>query len=127
MWRRFLVRWCRLLTLARRTAVELLVIGDWDRLVAAAERDLAWLHRCPGSGLEADLRQDAVILSRQRMMGRALDGTGNRPLVCELHLGLGGMDIDVDLRWVNLDANHPKRMPPDHEQAVVGVFERVHQ
>src|SRR5690606_41909454 len=88
---RFFVRWSGFLTLTRRTAVELLVIGDWDRLVAAAERDLAWLHRCPGSGLEADLRQDAVILSRQRMMGRALDGTGNRPLACELHLGLGGM------------------------------------
>jgi hypothetical protein len=57
-------------------------------------------------------------------MRRALHCPANGPLVGELYFRLGGMHIDVHCGGVKLDPHHAERMPTDHQQAVVGLFQR---
>ena len=53
-----------------------------------------------------------MVRRAQRGVDRALHGPAGRPLVDELHLGFGGVDVDVDRRWIELDVDHPSGCRP---------------
>ena len=80
-------------------------------------------RRCRGR--ERDGRNDVLLLPAERLVSCPHDGSANGPLIGELHFGLRRMDVDVDRGRVNVDPHHPQWMPPDHQQGVIGLLERI--
>ena len=72
---------------------------------------------------ESDLRQIVVGAAGERGVHRALHGPAGRPFVDELHLGFGGVNVDVDRRWIEADVDGGQRMPSHEEERVVRLLQ----
>ena len=59
----------------------------------------------------------------QRGMHGALHGPAGGALVDELHLGLGGMNIDIDRRRIEADVDSGQRVAPDQQQRVIRLLQ----
>ncbi len=99
--------------------------GDVRRLVTGAEprlgRDLGEDARRAGQAEVGDRRPPEM---QHRGARRPADRAPDRPLVEEADLALGRVDVDIDRLRRQGDVHHRDRVPPDHQQAVVGLLQR---
>ena len=85
------------------------------RAAAANAACAAGAERRPGYS-----RARAMPGGGERMAQRADHQAAHVPRVAEAHLGLGGMDVDVDQRRVEIEEQHGHRMAVARQEILVG-------
>ena len=76
-----------------------------------------------GIGSNRTCGQIVVGAAGERGVDGALHGPAGRPFVDELHLGFGGVNVDVDRRRIEADVDGRQRMPSHEEQRVVRLLQ----